>query len=122
MAEKRVMLVVIIAIIAVISAVALLAPNTGYTVTMKSIDVSENKAIGIANANPEVNAYIAGKQYALVASNVTSEDRARLPSVYNGLDNALYKVTYSMKDSDLLVITDNEKVLKIVPIKKIVMG
>ncbi len=119
MAEKKVMLVVIIAIIAVISAVALLAPNTGYVVTMESVRVSENKAIGIANANPEVNAYLAGKQYTVAAGDVTSEDRARLPSVYNGLDSVLYKVIYSMKDTDLLVVTDNEKVLKIVPIKKI---
>ncbi len=119
MAEKRVMLVLITAIIVVVSAVAFLLPNTGYTVTMKSIEVSENKAIGIANANPEVNAYIAGKQYTVAASVVAGDDRARLPSVYNGLDNALYKVTYSMKDSDLLVITDNDKVLKVVTIKKL---
>lgn len=119
MIERRNKAIRVVAIIVVISAFVFLLPNTGYVVTMKSVEVSENKAIVIANANPEVNAYIAGNQYTVAAGNVTAEDRARLPSVYNGLDSALYKVTYSMKDMDLLVITDNEKVLKIVSIKKI---
>ena len=94
--------------------------------TMSSITPSDGldkeKILKIANSNEEVRGYVLGREYSVEVFAVTEEDKAKMPAVYGGLEGNLYKVVYSLGGMDLFVVTDNEKVLKVLPVTKLSIG
>jgi len=94
--------------------------------TISSITPSDGqdkeKILKIANSNEEVRGYVLGREYSVEIFAVTDDDKAKMPAVYGGLEGRLYKVVYSMGGMDLLVVTDDEKVLKVLPVTKLSIG
>lgn len=84
--------------------------------------LDKDKILKIANSNGEVRGYVSGRQYSVQVYEVTEEDKAKMPAIYGGLEGRLYRVVYSMQGMDLLVVTDDKQVLKVLPVTKLSIG
>lgn len=82
------------------------------------INQNDKDILEIANSNEEVKSYIQGRNYNVEISKVTKEDTNKLPVIYKDI-NADYKILYDLKDFKLLVLIDNNKVVRVVPITAI---
>lgn len=104
-----------------IGILALLIVSTGCSnlETQKSGENDYSALLEIANSNSEVKSYLENKIYTTEISKVTTEDKAELPSVYRDLEGNLYKIYYKTDNFDLLVVMNNEEVLKVIPISNL---
>lgn len=72
----------------------------------------------IANSNDEIKSYIQNREYKVEISKVNKEDINKLPAIYKDI-NAEYKVLYDLKEFKLLVLIEDGRVVKIVPISAV---
>jgi ribosomal protein S4E len=76
-------------------------------------------ALSIANSNQEVNAIMEDEDFSVDVKKVNKGDIDAMPTVFEGLSGELYRVYYKTSEFDLIVITNEKEVLRIVPVTKI---
>ncbi|MAE42745.1 hypothetical protein CMO93_03160 [Candidatus Woesearchaeota archaeon] len=73
----------------------------------------------IANSNEDVKTYLQNRKYSIDIAKVTSKDKEKLLSVYEGLEGELYRVYYKTNDFGLIVITNKKEVLNVVLVSQV---
>ncbi len=93
--------------------------NFNVTGFVTSHAVSEKRIIDVTLTSPEVWEFLmAHPGFHVNVSGLSAEEKARLeheyPALYSGLpDKPLFEVIYYSGSSRIIVITDNERVLKV---------
>jgi hypothetical protein len=70
----------------------------------------------------DVQKFMSGSEYIAYLTNLTEKDIKESPALYANLSLPLYKVEYSKEKYGLIVIMDNERILKILPVTKLSLG
>ena len=79
------------------------------------------KALDIANKDNEVISILQNTQYSVEVKKADQNEMQKTPYLYKGLSGNLYKVTYTTNKFDLIAITNEEKVLNVFLINKMVI-
>ncbi|MEK6946168.1 MAG: hypothetical protein AABX32_01035 [Nanoarchaeota archaeon] len=79
------------------------------------------KALDIANRDNEVRSVLQNVEYSVEAKKVDQNEMQKMPYLYKGLSGNLYKVTYTADKFDLIAITNEEKVLNVFVVNKMVI-
>lgn len=92
---------------------------------IKNLSVKEinplQKAMDIANKDSEVRSVLQNVEYSVEAKKVDQNEMQKMPYLYKGLSGNLYKVTYTTNKFDLIAITNEEKVLNVFVVNKMVI-
>ena len=92
---------------------------------IKNLSVKETnplqKILDIANKDNEIMSVLQNTQYSVEAKKVDESEKQKMPYLYKGLSGNLYKVTYTANKFDLIAITNEEKVLNVFLINKMVI-
>jgi len=75
--------------------------------------------LNIANSNEEVRAFLQNTTYSVEVKEIGEAEIAAMPSIYVGLSGSFYMVYYATSEFDLIVITNESEVLRIVPVQKV---
>ena len=78
--------------------------------------------LNIANSNYEVRAFLQNTTYSVDVKEISEAEISAMPNIYAGLSGSLYMVYYSTSKFNLIVITNESEVLRIVPVQKVRIG
>ena len=97
----------------------------GGNYDIKNLSVKEvnplQKAVDIANEDNEVRSALQNTEYSADAKKAGQDEMRKMPYLYKGLSGDLYKVTYTTKNFDLIAITNEERVLNVFIVNKVMI-